>query len=160
MLQNDKIQKLWQIAEPVALELGYEIIEIEIDSSQGYKAVRFYLECQDYKEAIRFEDCAKFSRAIEDLLEVKAIIEGAYNLEVSSPGMDRPLRKKEHFDRFLGQNVKVKMDLDFANQNQRKNFIGLLKARQNEVIQLITEDKQEWNLPLNQMVKAQLVSNF
>lgn len=97
-------QKLWGMLEPVVQHQGYEIIELEAHGAKN-GIVRVFL---DGPNGITLDKCAEFSRLFSDLLDVEDPIQGRYTLEVSSPGLNRPLRKPQHFQKAIGQEVQLK----------------------------------------------------
>jgi ribosome maturation factor RimP len=97
-------QKLWAILEPVVQHQGYEIIELEANGGRN-GLVRIFL---DGPNGITLDKCAEFSRLFSDLLDVEDPIQARYTLEVSSPGLDRPLRKPDSFKKAVGQQVVLK----------------------------------------------------
>ncbi|MCG8433386.1 MAG: ribosome maturation factor RimP [Gammaproteobacteria bacterium] len=98
--------------------MGYEIVELEY--KQGL--VRVYI---DAPGGITLDDCAAVSNQISGILDVEDPISGQYNLEISSPGADRPLRKPEHFEQFTGERVKIQLS---APQDGRRRYTGILRG--------------------------------
>ncbi|MCC6809714.1 MAG: ribosome maturation factor RimP [Deltaproteobacteria bacterium] len=97
-------QKLWEMLDPVVAHQGYEIVEVEVHGSRNV-IVRVFI---DGPSGITIDKCAEFSRLFSDLLDVEDPIKARYTLEVSSPGLDRPLRKPAHFKKAVGQQVQLK----------------------------------------------------
>lgn len=98
--------KLTDLLEPVVQALGYELVMLEYMPSGGNSLLRLYIDCE---AGIKLDDCEKVSREVAAVLDVEDPISAAYRLEVSSPGMDRPLAKPTHFQRFIGHAVKVQL---------------------------------------------------
>lgn len=115
-------QALLKLLEPVVESVGYELVHVEF--VQGPDAVlRIYI---DAPGGIELDDCGKVSREVSAVLDVEDPLPGAYHLEVSSPGLDRPLTKPEHFERFAGE--KVKLTLHEARDGGRRKFTGTLSG--------------------------------
>ena len=102
------------------------------------------------------DDCEKVSKQVSAVLDVEDPIREAYTLEVSSPGVDRLLFDKAHYERFLGEQIKVRLR---ANFDGRRNFSGVLVAMEDEEVVLRVED-EEFVFPLEGIDKAQVVPNF
>src|SRR5688500_30049 len=94
--------RLIALIEPLLARLGYELVELEYVAGRSSGVVRIFI---DKAEGIRVEDCERVSREVSALLDVEDPIPSAYRLEVSSPGFDRVLRTKPHFERFTGERV-------------------------------------------------------
>ncbi len=108
-----------QLLEPVVTDLGYELLLIELIGS-GQRILRLYI---DAPGGVNLDDCELVSRNVSAVLDVDDPIAGAYNLEVSSPGIERPLVRDEHFRRHVGERVKVRL---MKNISGRKRFTGVL----------------------------------
>lgn len=112
-------EQLTQLLEPVVTDLGYELWELEY-TSQGGGLLRLYI---DSAEGIAVEDCERVSRAVSSAMDVADPIASQYTLEVSSPGLDRVLRTRRHFDLFQGEQVRVETKRPVGG---RKRFLGRL----------------------------------
>lgn len=140
---------LTALLEPVVSAMGYELICVErMDSGQG-QLLRLYI---DAESGIGLEDCARVSHQVSGVLDVENPIAGEYVLEVSSPGDDRPLVKPEHFERAIGERIRVRMAVPI---NGRKNFVGVLKALADGQIELDV-DGQVWSLAIAEIDRARL----
>ena len=127
------------------------MIEIEQHSlRKGIKMVLFI----DHDNGIGIDDCVLVSKEAEVILD-EFIDPESYELEVSSPGLDRKLNKKEDFDRFIGKTIKIKLK---DKLNDRKNFKGLLTDRQGEIIFL--EDDQIFEIPMDSIDICRIVPQF
>jgi ribosome maturation factor RimP len=116
------IARIWELAKPLAETQGVEIVDIELrrEGSRGGRVLRLYL---DKDGGPNMDDLSQVSRELSALLDVHDIVEGAYTLEVSSPGINRPLKSPEHFQRFIGKMVRVRTrDL----VQGRRSFLGPL----------------------------------
>ena len=130
---------------------GYELIEIDQHSLR--KGIKFVLYI-DHKNGIGLDDCVNVSKASEMIID-EFIDPESYELEVSSPGLDRKLNKKEDFDRFIGKTIKIKLK---EKLNDRKNFKGLLTDRRGDVV--ILEDDQVFEIPMDRIDICRIVPQF
>jgi ribosome maturation factor RimP len=146
MMQREILTAMLQ---PVVEELGYSLWEIECSPGKGSGLVRLYL---DAEAGITVEDCARVSRAVSEVLDAEDPIPGEYTLEVSSPGLERPLRTAEHFGRFVGETVFVELAQPHEG---RRRFLGLLTAADATTIE-VEVDGQRHVLPVSGIRKAHL----
>jgi ribosome maturation factor RimP len=145
---------LMRLLEPPIEALGYELVDIEFAQAGRGGVLRIFIDrpVGDALGSITVEDCARVSHTVSEVLEVDDPIKGHYTLEVSSPGFDRILRKRAHFERFLGERIAAELKLPI---NGRKRFVGVLKAMTDDSI-LVDVDGQEHTLPLERFQKARL----
>ena len=143
------IAKLWNIIEPALEADGIELVELEFKFEQGKWVLRLYV---DKPHGVNLDDCEFCSRQISALLDLEDPIEQSYNLEVSSPGINRALRRLADFERFAGNPVKIKT---LAKLNGRKNFIGLLKGLRDSRI-VVEIDGVEFEIEPTMVEKARL----
>jgi len=134
---------------PGAEALGYEIVAVEL-SGGDTSIVRVYIDTPD---GVNVDDCAKASRQFSAILDVEDPISNKYTLEVSSPGMDRPLAKPLHFKAVVGQDVKIKMN---TLVDGRRRFTGELIEANEEFI-VVEVDGEQTELLYNEMDRARLV---
>jgi ribosome maturation factor RimP len=144
------------IAEPVIESLGYRLVRVRVSSSEGC-TVQIMAERPDGSMVV--EDCETISRALSPVLDVADLIEPAYRLEISSPGIDRPLVRKSDFERHKGHLVKIEMEIPIDG---RKRFRGLLAGTEGEAARLRRDDAAEGEeadvlLPIGEMSEAKLV---
>ena len=139
-----------KLLEPAIERLGYELIDLEARLGSKGGVVRLFI---DKPEGVDLEDCEKVSLAVSALLDVEDPIPGNYNLEVSSPGLDRKLTKIEHFQRFAGETVKVQMRFPMEG---RRRFRGTLVSSDDENI-VVEVDGESHSLPLKTIDIARLV---
>ncbi len=142
------------IAEPVIEQLGYRLVRVKVSSADGC-TVQIMAERPDGSMAV--EDCETVSRALSPVLDVADPIERAYRLEISSPGIDRPLVRKSDFDRYAGHLVKIETNLPIEG---RKRFRGLLIGTDGDAARLrqdLEGEETEVLLPLEEMSEAKLV---
>jgi ribosome maturation factor RimP len=145
-------QQVFQIAEPLCASEDVELVFVEYHSESGGKVLRITI---DKPDGITLDDCARISRQLNDLLDVELGDVGAYNLEVSSPGPERPIGKRSDFDRFRGKKVKIQTTQPIDGQ---KNFTGLLKGIIDERVTLTIDDKTV-AIPFAAINKARLVDH-
>jgi ribosome maturation factor RimP len=176
--------RLWNIAEPVCAGAGYEFVDLVLTQSGSGWVLRVFIDYPlDHstgtdKDAssdsrISFDDCERVSRELSAVLDVEDPITHPYSLEVSSPGLDRPLRAAAHFERFVGQVARVTLHQGI---NGRRNFKGTLVSvvpglldasghdehtfEQADVTITINVDGTEYRLPFNDIENARLVPDW
>lgn len=144
-------QVLADLATQVADECGYELVEVNL-LGRGKKAIiRVFI---DKEGGITLHDCEVFSRSFETLLDVEDPLAGSYTLEVSSPGLDRPLKNLHDFRRSVGKLVRIVTKEDISN---RGFFVGRLTAVNGDILRLfIADSEEEIALPLASITKARL----
>jgi len=142
--------ELTELLEPALMRMGYELADLEFRLGGNGGLVRVFI---DKPEGIDLEDCEKVSLAVSALLDVEDPVPGKYNLEVSSPGLDRKLTKVEHFQRFMGEVVKVQMRFPIAG---RRRFRGTLVSLDKENI-VVEVDGESHSLALATIDTARLV---
>ncbi|MGZ6124510.1 MAG: ribosome maturation factor RimP [Myxococcales bacterium] len=123
--KEDILEKVRQIAAPLAAQEGLELIDVEIGGGGGRQTLRLYI---DKAAGVSLDDCSAVSRAVSAALDVEDPLQGAYDLEVSSPGLDRPLKLPEHFQKFAGSRVRVRTFGPVPQCENRKTFVGILKG--------------------------------
>ncbi len=146
-MTDDELAKL---LEPTVERLGYELADLEVRLGSKGGLVRIFI---DKPDGIDLDDCEKVSLAVSALLDVEDPVPGNYNLEVSSPGLDRKLTKVEHFQRFEGETVKVQMRFPIEG---RRRFRGTLVSSDDENI-VVEVDGESHSLPLKTIDTARLV---
>jgi ribosome maturation factor RimP len=125
-------ERLMALIEPLVVDLGCELVDLDV----GAGLVRVFV---DRAAGVRIEDCERVSREVSALLDVEDPIPTAYRLEVSSPGFDRVLRTRAHFERFLGARVWV--ELKVPREGGRRRYTGRLAAVEDEGITLEVDDR-------------------
>jgi len=146
-MTGDELAKL---LEPTVERLGYELADLEVRLGGKGGMVRIFI---DKPDGIDLDDCEKVSLAVSALLDVEDPVPGNYNLEVSSPGLDRKLTKSEHFQRFEGETVIVQMRFPIEG---RRRFRGTLVSSDDENI-VVEVDGESHSLPLKTIDTARLV---
>jgi ribosome maturation factor RimP len=153
-------EQLRELIAPVCVDAGYELVDIEYKSGGGRGALlRVYIDyAAELNKSISFEDCEKLSRELSAILDVEDPIVNKYSLEVSSPGIDRPLRTPEHFRRFVGQEAKVSLR---EGLDGRRNFTGLLvEVSETGSSVTINVDGNQFELPIADVSSAKLVPDW
>ena len=145
------VQNLAELFEPVVESMGYELVGVEFSGGSSHGTLRVYI---DHEDGVSLDDCASISHQISGILDVEEPIQQAYDLEVSSPGLDRPLFKLADFKRFAGQPAKIKMSVAVDG---RRNFKGVLKGVIEPGIVEIEVDGNLFQLPLTDIGKANLI---
>lgn len=142
--------EVWALLEPVIVSMGYEFVGAQFGQSESGPTLRVFI---DQEGGIVLEDCAAVSRQISAVLDVEDVIATAYALEVSSPGIDRPLFTVDQFKAHLGTMIRVKMN---AQVGGRRNFKGTLISADVEEI-VIEVDGIDYNLVIDEMESAQVL---
>ncbi len=146
-----KKHHLNNMLEPIVNELGFDLVRI-ITIGNVNPTLQVMIERKDRKNIV-VDDCAAVSRAISAVLDEKDPISGKYTLEVSSPGLDRPLTSLENFVRFSGFEAKIETDIEIE---KRKRFKGRIIRVDNDTIVFLMDDK-EWMIPYDAVSKAKLL---
>lgn len=148
-------EKVRTLVDGVVANEGYELLDLDFVTERGRAILRLYIDTvppSTPERGVGVEDCTHVSRVVGDILDVEDAVPGEYNLEVSSPGIYRPLTKPEHFDRVVGERVKVKT---FDKHDDRRVFVGTLTAHGDGRI-TVEVDGQSYALALEQVAKANL----
>ncbi|MGD2124734.1 MAG: ribosome maturation factor RimP [Desulfobacteraceae bacterium] len=147
------MKEVADLVEPILDDMGFELVDVEYLSTYGRWVLRLYI---DKEGGVTIDDCARVSGEIGDLIDVKDLVPHQYILEVSSPGLDRPLKKEKDFMRAVGKKIKVRMVTPLKG---RRKFVGYLTRFQGEVLYLEVEGEQV-ALPWPEVDKANLVYEF
>lgn len=142
-----------RLIEPILADMGFELVYVEYLSEHGRWVLRIYV---DEEGGITLEDCARVSREIGNVIDVKEIVPHEYVLEVSSPGLNRPLVREKDFNQAVGKKVKLQM---INAVDERRNFTGYLKAFKDGTLHIQLNDKLVL-LPRRDVKKANLVYEF
>ena len=145
---------LMRLLEPPIEALGYELVDIEFAQAGRGGVLRIYIDrrAADSGAGITVDDCARVSHQVSQVLETEDPIKGHYTLEVSSPGFDRILRTRAHFERFVGERIFAELKLPIDG---RRRFVGVLKSIADDEI-LMEVDGKDHSLPLERIQKARL----
>ncbi len=166
---NNTRDLLIQLVEPVCSSAGYELVEIQYVREQGGWVVRVFIDDSlteaDTASRVTFADCEQVSRELSALFDVEDPLPHAYRLEVSSPGVARPLRTSAHFRRFTGEQAKIAMHKGIdTNTGNRRNFTGVLRGVDSPDDDtdnvLIDVDGTEFALPISDIASAKLLPDW
>ncbi len=149
---EETIIKIENIVLPVLKEMDLELVDIEYLQEGGYWYVRIYIEKLDGD--VSLDDCAKVSMTVED--DIDKLIDKKFFLEISSPGVERPLKKEKDFVRFTGSKVKISLKHKI---DEKKNFEGILLKFENDML-FLSVDNIELEIPFKEVRKANLVYDF
>ena len=149
-----KLKQLEDILRPVVEGLGYEFWGIEFLSHGHHSKLRVFID--DAENGIAIDDCEKVSRQVSGVMDVEDPIQTEYTLEVSSPGMDRPLFRLEQYEAFIGHKVQIKLRMAFEG---RRKFLGLIKGVEGDDVVVVVDD-HEYLLPFDSIEKANIVPVF
>ncbi|RPI12294.1 MAG: ribosome maturation factor RimP [Lysobacterales bacterium] len=141
------------LVRPVVEGLGYELWELEYSPGRGNGFLRLYI---DAEAGITLDDCERVSRAVSELLDAEDPVPGQYTLEVSSPGLERPLRTAAQFARYVGETVFVELGQPVEG---RRRLSGKLAAVGTDAVEVDVEG-QRWSLPLAAIRKAHLAPDL
>ncbi len=131
MAKGTTVQKAAAIAEPIAERLALSLWDIRYEKEGASMFLRFFI---DKKEGITFDDCEAFSRAIDPILDEEDFIEESYYLEVSSPGIDRALKREVHFEKSVGFNISA--ETIRPDEEGRRSFVGVLTEFKDKVLSI------------------------
>ncbi|NQY63908.1 MAG: ribosome maturation factor RimP [Alteromonadaceae bacterium] len=145
-------QKLTEMLRPAVEETGKILLGCEFISAGNHSVLRLFI---DHENGIEVDDCAEVSRQVGAILDVEDPISTEYNLEVSSPGLDRPLFELVHFQEVVGETVNVRLAIPL---NGRRKFKGKLETIENDIL-VVTVDGQDYELMMSNVDKANLVYN-
>lgn len=150
-------QKITHFAAPVIEDLGFELVLVKIRNENGSQNVQIMAE-DPATGRLGVDDCAKISRAVAAVMDVEDPISGAYRLEISSPGIDRPLTRLKDFEAHIGYDVRLETSMPM--DNGQKKFRGLLKGLKKDGeydMVLIDTEEGSFELPMLDLIKAKLV---
>ncbi len=151
MAARDRLEML---LAPLVDDLGYEYVGIEYSSNPKNRVLRLYIDRSG--DGVNLEDCETVSREVSALLDVEEPIPGQYTLEVSSPGVERPLFTAEHFRAHVGEQARVQM---LVPVDGRRKFKGTIVSVDDGMVCLEVDDRQ-WMLPLAEVGKARLAPDL
>ncbi|WP_394926460.1 ribosome maturation factor RimP [uncultured Robinsoniella sp.] len=147
-------QKAEEILLPIVQEHAFELVDVEYVKEGGSWYLRAYI---DKEGGIAIDDCEVVSRALSEILDQKDFIEDAYILEVSSPGLGRPLKKEKDFVRSMGEEVEIRTYRAF---NKQKEFVGILCAYDKDSVTIELEDKEEMKFEKSDIALIRLAFDF
>lgn len=148
-----KQEILQEMISPIVASLGCELWGLEYLTQGRYTTLRIFI---DGPTGVSLEDCEKVSRQISAVMDVEDPIQGEYTLEVSSPGMDRPLYTLEHFARYVGETVNIRLRM--AREGRRRFKGDIVKVENNDVVVIV--DGKEFAFPVDAIDKANIEPRF
>lgn len=146
--------QLNDLLEPLIEDLGYEFVGLEYWSNPRNRLLRVYIDAEP--DGIGVEDCERVSREVSALLDVEDPISAEYTLEVSSPGVERPLFRAAHYQRFVGEVAKIEMRSPVEG---RRKFKGAIVAAEDDKV-VLSVDGTEWTLALDEIARARLAPDL
>jgi len=152
-MYTQAVREVSILIEPILDEMEIELVDVEYLSEGGRWILRIYV---DREGGITLDDCVRVSREIEDLIDVKDLFRQTYVLEVSSPGLNRPLKKEKDFVHAIGKNINIRMA---APVGGRRNFKGRLQSFEDGTL-CVTANENRFLLPYGGVEKANLVYDF
>lgn len=148
-----RLKTLQELIEPVVTALGLELWGVEFQSAGRNSTLRIYI---DGPNGVSVDDCARVSHQVSGILDVEDPIQEQYMLEVSSPGMDRPLYTLEQFQAYAGHQVQLRLRVPFEG---RRKFKGLLNGVEGDEVLLVVDD-EEYLLPIDYIDRANVIPQF
>jgi ribosome maturation factor RimP len=173
------LQDLWLLAEPYVRDAGFDLIEVQFGREQQGSVLRLFIDrpvpdrpptaadaaagegasspgSGTNPTVISVDDCERVSRDVSAALDVSDKISHAYQLEVSSPGLDRPLRRERDFARFVGESARVRLEVGVEG---RRNFSGTIRGAKDGHVEIAC-DGRSYELPIDDIVRANLVPDW
>lgn len=165
MISDSSWEKLKSLAEEVSLREGCRLYDMEFSSRSGQRILRIYIEALE--NGVSIDQCADVSKGLSLLLDVEDIMPGGmYELEVSSPGVERPLRLPWHFEKVLGEKIKLKSNTELIpinrplkNNEKVKSLTGILEKVLNDKV-VVNSENDKWEVSFDQIHKAHLIFEF
>ena len=148
--RKQMMQQVEELAETIAHETGVELVDVEFKGSRQKPHIVVYI---DKEGGVTLDDCEQVNKLLGELLDIKDPVPSSYVLEVSSPGIERPIKKKCDFLRFQGSYVKIKT---YEKIEGQKNFKGLLTGLRDDHVVLQDEGGREIQISLDRIAKAHL----
>lgn len=148
-----KQEELQNLIEPVVDTLGYRLWGVDYLAQGRNSIVRVFIDADD---GVTVDDCAKVSHQLSALFDVEDPISAEYTLEVSSPGLDRPLYTKPQFEAYTGSRIKVRLKMPFEG---RRKFSGVIQGVESDEV-IIRQDNEEFILPLELIERAVVEPTF
>lgn len=182
-MERARTELLESVVEPVLEAMGYELVHLEWGQSGRTRKLQVYVDHPSREGGVGLDDCARLSPILSNALDaaettdstegsyggaLSSLLDGAYVLEVSSPGLERPLSRRSHFDRYVGQRIKLRVFSPLAPGDTQRNFHGRIEAtepdpqtpdddRAGTVILRDPDDGREHRIPLHRVRRAHLV---
>jgi ribosome maturation factor RimP len=157
------VQEVWLLAEPYVRDAGFDLIEVQAGREPTGWVVRLFIDAPALADAgpmpagmVGLDDCERVSRDVSAALDVADIVPHAYQLEVSSPGLDRPLRRERDFARFVGESARFRL---IDGVEGRRNFLGTLRAAKGGRVEIAC-DGRSYEIPIDDIQRANLVPDW
>ncbi|MCU0808203.1 MAG: ribosome maturation factor RimP [Candidatus Contendobacter sp.] len=145
------LKTLRRMLAAVVEAMGYELVGVEFHAHRDNALLRIYV---DNENGISLDDCQRVSHQLSGVLDVEEPVTGRYTLEVSSPGLDRPLFDAAHFNRFAGSEVRIQLR---ELLDGRRKLVGRLLGMRDDNVAIMDSEGREWRVPLDRIEKARLV---
>lgn len=149
------VDRLNDMLQPLVEDLGYEFVGLEL-SGPRHALLRVYID-HPRDNGVTLEDCERVSREIAALLDVEDPIQSSYRLEISSPGLDRPLFSLEQYQRYEGEKVKLALHLPVAG---RRRIRGVIAGVDGETLKLIDEDGEALDVPFTSIARGRIMPDY
>jgi ribosome maturation factor RimP len=160
------VQDLWLLAEPYVRDAGFDLIEVQAGREPTGWVVRLFIDAPAVAGAgpvpassvgtVGLADCERVSRDVSAALDVADIVPHAYQLEVSSPGLDRPLRRERDFARFVGESARIRLN---DGVEGRRNFLGTIRGAKDGRVEIAC-DGRSYEIPIDDIQRANLVPDW
>jgi ribosome maturation factor RimP len=159
------LEHLWTLAEPYVRDAGFDLIEVQYGREQRGLVLRLFIDRPVPDQGtgsatdtalIGVDDCERVSRDVSAALDVADKIPNTYQLEVSSPGLDRPLRRERDFARFVGESARVRLEVGVEG---RRNFSGTIRGAKDGRVEIACEGRS-YELPIDDIVRANLIPDW
>jgi ribosome maturation factor RimP len=137
--------------------MGYELLGCELYPQGRQMVFRLFIDGKEMDKPVTLDDCSRVSHQVSAMLDVEDPIQGRYALEISSPGIDRPLFELKHYQRFVGSEVKIKL---YAPMNQRRQYKGTLLKVVGDDIYLLVDGERETVIPYSAIDKANVIGKI
>ncbi len=147
-------KKSEELLIPIVEKMGFELVDVEYVNEGGNYYLRAYV---DKEGGITINDCEAVSRAFNEKLDEEDFIEGAYTMEISSPGLGRPLKKEKDYVRSMGKELEIHT---YKPINKQKEFFGILKAYDKNTVTIETEDEEEITFQKKDLSLIRLAFDF
>jgi ribosome maturation factor RimP len=157
--KGDTCEQVTELVQPILDSLQIELVDIEFVRMGRDSVLRLFI---DREGGITLDNCADVSRELSAILDVEEVITVNYTLEVSSPGLDRPLKKIQDYERYTGRLVKIRTYEPFQDDagNKRKTFLGTLEGFVDGTVRITLQEGQTAAIPLERIAKANLEFEF
>lgn len=150
-MRNELVKTAWELGDPLCAAEMMELVHVECQREDGGRVLRLYI---DKHGGVMLDDCSRISRQMSDLLDVHVDMEGKYHLEVSSPGLERPVSKAADFQRFAGRRIEIRMYPKVAG---KKKVRGVLDGIAETDLVTVTTEDGSIEIPRARITRARLI---